>query len=264
MREGERVRTVRAANRFNRRRAVAAAFGIPLDSHAPADLQPKCMDDLRRAVFGARSPPVAAITTVGPDPRVVNSAPSVAAAFAKAYESLFSFRAATHARTAEDDAVVDSIDPSWWNDLMVPVREEELIAVVSDVDWDSGAGHDGLSGGVWRGIITGSAAARTSICNWCTGVIAHRYMPIHGKHTIYSPLQKTSTGGRHGAALRISDTRPIAQQPTLTKLPAKVLARRFSACLSRHPILTGQYGFMRGGSAHACTTALLDVRARRG
>ena len=264
MREAERVRAIRAVNSFRRRRAVAAAAGVPLDGIAPPELQPKCIADLQRVVSGARPAPVSAVTIVGPDeqPRALTSPPAVAAAFADSYASVFALRSARQPRPPAADAVVDRIDPSWWDGLMDAVSEDELIAAVSDVSWQSGAGHDGLSGGVWRALISGSAAVRTAITDWCTGLIAHRYMPAHGKHSIFSPLQRTSTGGRRDAALRISDTRPIALQPTLTKLLAKILARRFSTRLARHPILTGQYGFIRGGSAHACTTALMDACER--
>ena len=264
MREAERVRAIRAVNSFHRRRAQAAASGVSSDGLAPPELQPKCIADLQRVVSGVRPPPVSAVTIVGPDqqPRALTSPPAVAAAFADSYASVFAHRPARQPRPPADDAVVDDIDPSWWDGLMDAVSDDELVAAVSDVGWQSGAGHDGLSGGVWRALISGSAAVRTAIVDWCTGLIAHRYMPAHGKHSIFSPLQRTSTGGRRDAALRISDTRPIALQPTLTKLPAKIFARRFSTRLARHPILTGQYGFIRGGSAHACTTALMDACER--
>jgi len=241
------------------------------DSHAPASCQPRTDSDLKRIVKGKRDPPVLSVVIDGKVYTDVHvTAEAHRAHYAKAFEARPPFAASAdsnakqRALRARVRALYDKrrrgIDSSWYGSLLAAVTPAELRDITGDTKWNSAAGDDGISAGPWRMFAHYSDSACTALCEWATLCITAGYRPQHGRVIVFQPIAKGRVRKVHRT---VAETRPIALQNTLTKIPSKVLARRLSLIFARYPILhEEQRAFLKGGGSHQCTTALIDACER--
>jgi hypothetical protein len=138
---------------------------------------------------------------------------------------------------------------------MSPVSEAELLGTVSDAALLSAAGEDGVSAGLWKIALQGSASMRRLVCALFDACLRVSVFPSAWKTSIIVPLVKDAQKER-----MMSNIRPISLQSCLGKLLNQLLAQRLGSILARHPILhPAQRGFVQGGTTKKCIDELLDA-----
>jgi hypothetical protein len=148
-----------------------------------------------------------------------------------------------------------SIDERWWQGLTDCIEPSEVVATLADAKFVSAPGGDGVSTGVWRLALQGSAALRLLVSILFTHCLRTGVFPSPWKTSVIVPLIKDEKKER-----TTSNVRPISLQSCLGKLFMKLLAHRLGRILARFPILNpAQRGFIHGGSISKCIDELLDA-----
>jgi exonuclease III len=149
----------------------------------------------------------------------------------------------------------ESVQPQWYEGLMAPVLEQELLDTVAEVPLISAPGEDEVSTGVWKIALQGCVQLRSLVARLFTGCVRTSCFPSCWKTSIIVPLVKDDKKERS-----MGNVRPISLQSCLGKLLMKVLAHRLGSIFARFPILNAaQRGFIHGGSIHKCIDELLDA-----
>ena len=145
--------------------------------------------------------------------------------------------------------------PQWYDGLMVDVLPAELMSTISDAPRISAPGLDGVSVGVWKIALQGSAALQHQVASLFSACLRTSIFPSAWKDSIIIPFVKDAQKER-----AMSNIRPISLQSCLGKLLNKILAHRLAAIIARHPILNpSQRGFITGGTTIKCIDELLDA-----
>ena len=175
------------------------------------------------------------------------------------FQSIFGTRPRIAERPPWWDVVFaerSDIKSEWYNGLMDPVTESELVAISGESELTKAPGHDGVGAGAWRLLIKYSAEVRSTLLSLFNACLRHAHMPATGHHSIIVPILKDEN-----SPPLLSNIRPISLQPALTKLLSKILARRLGVILGSHPILhPHQRGFIPGRSSHHCVTSLVEAQ----
>jgi len=148
-----------------------------------------------------------------------------------------------------------TVQREWFDDLMSPVEEQEIISTLADTRLISSPGEDGVSTGLWKLALQGSEEMRLLVQSLFSGCLALSFFPSAWKTSVIVPLIKDENKER-----TMSNVRPISLQSCLGKLFMKVLAHRLGSIFARFPILNpAQRGFIHGGSITKCIDELLDA-----
>ena len=148
-----------------------------------------------------------------------------------------------------------SVQAEWFNGLMADVSEEELMSTIRLAPLVSSPGEDGVSSGLWKVALQGSAALRHLVLALFCACLRTSCFPSAWKSSVIVPLLKDEQKERS-----MSNIRPISLQSCLGKLLNQILAHRLGAFFARHPVLNpAQRGFINGGSITKCIDELLDA-----
>jgi hypothetical protein len=115
----------------------------------------------------------------------------------------------------------DGIESQWYDGLMKPVGDEDLLTALEDAPLVSAPGEDEVSTGVWKVALQESAELRALVASLFSGCLSSASFPSAWKTSVIVPLIK-----KPHEELTMSNIRPISLQACLGKLPSKVLARR--------------------------------------
>jgi len=147
------------------------------------------------------------------------------------------------------------VQPGWYDGLMTPVQDQEIIDTLSDAKLVSSPGEDGVSTGLWKLALQGSDSLLPLVQSLFSSCLALSFFPSAWKTSVIVPLVKDEKKER-----TMSNVRPISLQNCLGKLFMKVLAHRLGNIFARFPILnSAQRGFIHGGSINKCIDELLDA-----
>jgi exonuclease III len=149
----------------------------------------------------------------------------------------------------------ESVQREWYEGLMAPMREQELIEAMADAHLVSSPGEDQVSTGLWKIALHGSEALLSLVARLFSDCLHTSCFPSCWKTSVIVPLIKNDKKER-----TMSNVRPISLQSCLGKLFMKVLAHRLGRIFAQFPILNvAQRGFVHGGCIHKCIDELLDA-----
>jgi len=148
-----------------------------------------------------------------------------------------------------------NIDPHWYDGLMDPPTEHELLELIRESPLVAAPGQDEVSIGVWKLAIQGDETIRKWVLELFSACLLTASFPSTWKTSIIVPLVKDEKKER-----TMSNIRPISLQNSLGKLFTKLLAYRLARIFQQHPILNpSQRGFILGGTTMKCIDELLDT-----
>ena len=143
----------------------------------------------------------------------------------------------------------------WYDELVRDISVADVALTIADAPRVSSPGEDGVSIGVWRIALQGSAVLSSLVATLFSSCLRSSVFPSAWKGSVIVPLLKDATKPR-----AMSNVRPISLQSCLGKLFNRILARRLAAVLAQHPILNpAQRGFVTGGTTVKCIDELLDA-----
>ena len=147
------------------------------------------------------------------------------------------------------------IDPRWYNGLMAPIDDAELVETAGQLPLITSPGEDQVSSGLWKMMMTDSPSLRALIGALFNGCLRLSFFPQCWKTSVIVPLVKDVHKER-----TMSNIRPISLQSCLGKILSRILARRLGRILAQHPILNpSQRGFINGGTTLKCIDEILDA-----
>ena len=148
-----------------------------------------------------------------------------------------------------------NVMPAWFDGLMAPMKQPELLDALSSSKLVSSPGEDEVCTGLWKMALHGCPSLGKLVCALFSACLRLSFFPSAWKTSVIVPLVKDEKKER-----MMNNVRPISLQSCLGKLFMLVLALRLGEILARHPILhTAQRGFIRGSSITKCIDELLDA-----
>jgi exonuclease III len=138
----------------------------------------------------------------------------------------------------------DSVQAAWFDGLMAPMGQEEIMTALSDAELVSSPGEDEVSTGLWKLALAASPQLCLLVSELFSACLRTSIFPSAWKVSVIVPLIKNEREER-----TMSNVRPISLQSCLGKLFTQVLALRLGSILVRFPVLhPAQRGFIFGGS----------------
>jgi hypothetical protein len=137
-----------------------------------------------------------------------------------------------------------SVQAAWFDGLMAPMGQEEIMAALADAELVSSPGEDEISTGLWKLALAASPQLCLLVSELFSACLRTSIFPSAWKVSVIVPLIKNEREER-----TMSNVRPISLQSCLGKLFTQVLALRLGSILVRFPVLhPAQRGFIFGGS----------------
>jgi exonuclease III len=149
-----------------------------------------------------------------------------------------------------------AINPNWFNELMSPASDNEVLRCLRSGKYVVAAGgNDKISTGVWRCAAELDDRVLSALTLFTNACLEKRVMPSSGKLSVLVPFLKKASEERS-----TSNLRPVSLQSGLTKILCKLLANRLTLILASHSILhEAQEAFLSGRSSFRCVDICLDA-----
>ena len=122
------------------------------------------------------------------------------------------------------------INNNWYNDLLKPINQEEILNTISNLPNHKAPGPSGISYDLIKGIANEITPFLTSIFN---EILTTQQIPKNWKNYNIFSISKKSTWNYN-----IKETRPIALTDSFRKIFTKILTNRLSTILSSNNILS--------------------------
>ena len=125
---------------------------------------------------------------------------------------------------------INTIDPNWYNQLLSPITETEIITTINNLPTNKAPGPSGIT---YNFIKQTSKEILPFLLNFFNQIIETGETPEKWSYSNIYPISKKQTW-----TYNLNETRPIALLDSFRKIFTKILTKRLGNIFSNNPILS--------------------------